>query len=81
MDGGTVEGEVIKRFENLTEEEVETMTVQQYEEYERRRMEKNAWFVAENITRPIDDTIQFLATTLQPSLPNGLKMHFLYLRT
>ena len=56
MDGGTAEGEVIKRFENLTEEEVETMTVQQYEEYERRRMEKNAWFVAENITRPIDDT-------------------------
>ena len=28
VDGGIVEWEVIQRFENLTEEEVETMTVQ-----------------------------------------------------
>ncbi len=56
VDGGTIEWEVIKHFEDLTQKQVDTMSVKDYEVYEKKRMEKNAWSVAQNIAAHIDDT-------------------------
>ena len=56
VDGGTIEWEVFKRFEDLTQEEVDAMSVKEFEAYEKKRMEKNAWSVAQNIAARIDDT-------------------------
>ena len=56
VDGGTIGWEVFKRFEDLTQEEVDAMSVKEFEAYEKKRMEKNAWSVAQNIAARIDDT-------------------------
>ena len=37
VDGGTIEWEKIKRFEDVTEEEINEMSVKDYEQYERVR--------------------------------------------
>ena len=55
VDGATVQWEHHKRFEDLNEDEVQAMSLQDYETYEKHRMEYNAWHVAEEITRRIDD--------------------------
>lgn len=55
VDGATIEWEHLKRFEGLEEDEVKAMTLQDYETYEQQRMESNAWLVAKEITRRIDD--------------------------
>lgn len=41
VDGATLEWEKYRRFEDLSEEEIKQMSLQSYEEYEKKRMEKN----------------------------------------
>ncbi len=55
VDGATVQWEHQERVEDLNEDEVQAMSLQGYETYEKHRMECNAWLVAEEITRKIDD--------------------------
>ena len=44
-----------ERFDDLTEEEIKNMSLHQYEEYEKRRMERNAWHVCKMVSERIDD--------------------------
>ena len=55
VDGATLEWEKHKRFEDLTKEEIKNMSLHKYEEYEKKRMEKNAWHVCKMVTERIDD--------------------------
>ena len=54
VDGGTIQWENHKRFEDLTEEQISEMNIKEYEQYEKRRMEKNAWFVTRELVKRID---------------------------
>ncbi|XP_070570891.1 uncharacterized protein [Ptychodera flava] len=54
VDGSTIEWEKIKRFDGMTREEIEKMSVKEYEEYEARRMTQNAWIVAKEVVSRID---------------------------
>ena len=47
-----MEWDKFKRFEDLTEEEIQVMSLNAYEEYERERMGKNAWYVCRQVTMP-----------------------------
>ena len=55
VDGATLEWEKYRRFEDLSEEEIKQMSLQSYEEYEKKRMEKNAWYVCCQVAERIDD--------------------------
>ena len=55
VDGATLEWEKYRRFEDLSEEEIKQMSLQSYEEYEKKRMEKNAWYVCSQVAERIDD--------------------------
>ena len=57
VDGSTIEWEVEKRFEGMTPEEIDGMSLNEYEEYEEGRMERNAWMVAEEVQKRVDDTL------------------------
>ena len=59
VDGATLEWEKYRRFEDLSEEEIKQMSLQSYEEYEKKRMEKNAWYVCSQIAERIDDAPVF----------------------
>ena len=42
VDGATLEREKYRRFEDLSEEEIKRMSLQSYNGYEKKEMEKNA---------------------------------------
>lgn len=42
VDGSTIQWEQYKKFDGLSDEEISTLTLKEYEEHERQRMEKNA---------------------------------------
>ena len=53
VDGGTIHWELFKRYEGMTKEEKESMSLQEYEDYETKRMEKNAWAVTHELVNRI----------------------------
>ena len=55
VDGATLEWEKYRRFEDLSEEEIKQLSLQSYEECEKKRMEKNAWYVCSQVAERIDD--------------------------
>ena len=55
VDGATLEWEKYRRFEDLSEEEIKQLSLQSYEEYEKKRMEENAWYVCSQVAERIDD--------------------------
>ena len=54
VDGGTIQWEKRKRFEGMTEDDIEQMTLDQYELYEKTRMEENFWYVTRELADRID---------------------------
>ena len=54
VDGATIEWETIKKFEGMTDEQASKMSVKEFEEYEKQRMSKNAWIVANALVKRID---------------------------
>ena len=46
VDGSTIQWEQYKEFDGLSDEEISTLLLKEYEEHERQRMEKNAWHCA-----------------------------------
>ena len=54
VDGATIQWETIKRYEGMTAAQVSEMSVKDFEEYEKDRMTKNAWIVAEELVTRID---------------------------
>ena len=55
VDGGTIDWNFYKRFDDLTDQEIAEMTPQGFEVYEKSRMSKNAWRVAEMVRERVDD--------------------------
>ena len=55
IDGGTIKWDYFPRFDDLSDEEVQNMTLESYEQYEDNRMERNAWRVAQDVASRIDD--------------------------
>lgn len=55
VDGSTIHWNFYKRFDDLTDREVEEMTPNDFEKYEKDRMSKNAWRVAEIVRARVDD--------------------------
>lgn len=43
-----------KRFDGLSDEEISKLTVKEFEEHEMDRMEKNAWYCADDIRKRVD---------------------------
>ncbi|CAC5405593.1 unnamed protein product [Mytilus coruscus] len=73
VDGGTINWEHYRRFEDMTKETIENMTLEDYESYEKRRMEKNAWFVTEEICNRIQDApvlSQYIQSHVSSQLPD-----------
>ena len=54
VDGSTIQWEQYKKFDSLSDEEISTLTLKEFEEHERQRMEKNAWHCAGEISKRID---------------------------
>ena len=40
-----------KRFERMSEEDIEQMSSEEFELYEKNRMERNAWYVTTELTQ------------------------------
>ena len=59
VDGSTIEWEQEKRFQGMTSEEIDSFSLQEYEEYEYARMERNAWSVADEVQKRVDDAPVF----------------------
>jgi len=55
IDGETLEWEKTKCFQGMTDEEVQLMSVKDFQEYEKKRMENNAWEVANEVKERIHD--------------------------
>ena len=55
VDGETLEWEKTKCFQGMTEDEVKSMSVKDFQEYEKKRMENNAWDVAKEVQERIHD--------------------------
>ena len=49
VDGATLEWQKYRRFEDLSEEEIKRMSLQSYEGYENKRMDKNAWYFCSQV--------------------------------
>ena len=65
MDGATLECEKYRRFEDRSEEEIKRMSLQSYNEYEKKRMKKNALYkYAVRLPRGLMTPL-FLKTTLR----------------
>ncbi|CAB3990802.1 Transient receptor potential cation channel subfamily A member 1 [Paramuricea clavata] len=54
-DGGTIEWEYYEQFHDLTDEQVQNLSLKEYTEHEEARMKKNAWKVAVNVKIRLDD--------------------------
>ena len=55
VDGGTLNWEIFKRFEDVTQKEKLKMNFDEFCKYEEKRMAKNAWAVAKEIRDRLDD--------------------------
>ena len=55
VDGSTIEWGHEKRFQGMTSEEIGNFSLQEYEEYEYARMERNAWSVVHEVQKRVDD--------------------------
>ena len=55
VDGATLDWERVKRFDDLSKEQILKMSLPKFEKYERRHMAINAWYVSEQIAERIDD--------------------------
>ena len=55
VDGGTIDWNFYKRFDDLTDQEIAEITPQGFEVYEKSGMSKNAWRVAEMVRERVDD--------------------------
>ena len=55
VDGATINWEHHKRFEGLSEDEIASLSLEEYEKAEEERIERNAWKVANEIAARIDD--------------------------
>lgn len=55
VDGGTIDWNFYKKCDDISDEELESLSLEQYEKYEKERMQKNAWRVAEMVKERIDD--------------------------
>ena len=54
VDGATIEWEVYKRYEGMSQDEIQKMSLSEFEKYERDRMCRNAWEVAKELVNRID---------------------------
>lgn len=55
VDGSTIDWNFYKRFDDLTDKDIIEMTPSDFEIYEKNRMSKNAWRVAEIVRERVDD--------------------------
>jgi len=55
VDGSTINWEYQKGFDGLSEDEISSLNLQEYEEMEKKRMRKNACKVANGVAARIDD--------------------------
>ena len=55
VDGGTIKWETHKQFEGLTDDEISALSLQDYEQLEAERMQKNAWRVTDQLVMRLDD--------------------------
>lgn len=55
IDSGSIKWEYFPRFHDKSDEEIEKMTLKDYEKHEDERIERNAWRVANEIALRIDD--------------------------
>ena len=55
VDGATISWEHTKRFEGMSEDEIQSMSLKEYECYEEMRMQSNAWYVSKIIQERIQD--------------------------
>ena len=55
VDCGTLPWENEKRFEGMSEKDIKEMSLEEFELYEKNRMERNAWYVTTQLTKRIDD--------------------------
>ena len=55
VDGATLEWEKYGPFEDLSEDEIKATSLHSYEQYEKERVEKNAWHVCKQVAERIDD--------------------------
>ena len=54
VDGATLDWEHYKHFQDMSEDSIANLTLQNYEKYEEKRMEKNAWRVASQLIERIN---------------------------
>ena len=54
VTGETLNWEHYKRFENMSKEDIEALTLQDYEKLEKERMERNAWKAAGELAERVD---------------------------
>jgi hypothetical protein len=54
VEGTTLQWEKYPKFYGLTDEQIESMSLQEYEAHEAARMEKNAWYVTNELRLRID---------------------------
>ena len=54
VDGSTIEWERFKKFEGVSQVEIDALGVKEYEEIENERMKKNAWHVSKLLVERID---------------------------
>ena len=55
VDGGTIDWNHFKKFDGLTDEDIEKMTLLGYQKHEAQRMRKNAWRVVSIVQERIDN--------------------------
>lgn len=54
VDGETINRDYHQRFEGLTEDEISSLSLEEYEKREEKRMGKNGWKVAEEVAARIE---------------------------
>ena len=59
VDGATIQWETFKKIDGLTDDEIEKLSVSEYDKHEFERMEKNAWIVANEVRNRIDGALVF----------------------
>jgi hypothetical protein len=80
VNGGTGKHsswETFKQFEGMSEEEIRKISIKEYEKYEMERMEKNAWHVAKEITKRIDEA-PVLSTNIKAYLSEFNEKQFFF---
>ena len=79
VDGATINWERHKQFEEMTEDKIKSLGVKEFEELEKKRMEKNAWFVAGLLVERIDGA-PVLSERIKAYLSEKKEDHFFFNR-